>query len=68
MNGTAKYSTETSIDTSSSGSSRTPSAIHSLRAGAGRVGLAADHGGWFHDKLLRCVQDRLCTQEQPCTT
>ena len=29
MNGTAKYSTETSIDTSSSGSSRTASPVHS---------------------------------------
>jgi hypothetical protein len=31
MNGTAKYSTEISIETSSSGSASTPSAIHSFR-------------------------------------
>ncbi len=31
MNGTAKYRTETSIETSSSGSASTPRAIHSFR-------------------------------------
>jgi hypothetical protein len=35
MNGTAKYSTETSIETSSRGSARTASAIHSLRPAVG---------------------------------
>ena len=35
MNGTAKYSTDTSIETSSSGSTSTPSAIHSLRPALG---------------------------------
>jgi hypothetical protein len=35
MNGTAKYSTETSIDTSSSGSASTARAAHSRRPARG---------------------------------
>ncbi len=63
MNGTAKYSTDTSIETSSSGRASTPSAIHSRRPAPGLAVLLSDRRRHPCVLTVYVIDGLSCTQK-----